>query len=77
MAPLLFSGGVMSDFERFRAMAVEDQWLLERLLAETEEDCFVGAVTGAAAERGLVVTTEEVRAALETATRSWITRQAR
>ncbi|HXK03326.1 MAG TPA: hypothetical protein VMS37_13045 [Verrucomicrobiae bacterium] len=77
MAPLLFSGGVMSDFERFRTMAVEDQVLLERLLAETDQDCFVDAVTRAAAELDLGVTPEEVRVALQAASRSWIARQAR
>jgi hypothetical protein len=67
----------MTDFERFRELAVGDAALRDQLLAETETVAFVEAAMAAARERGLAVTEEELRSELESATRSWIARQVR
>jgi hypothetical protein len=65
------------DFEKFRALVLEDVALQDRLLAEREAEPFISLVVDLAHERGLSVTAAEVRAALTEARRSWFERRVR
>jgi hypothetical protein len=67
----------MTDFERLRAVILEDASLRERLSAETEVGSFVTLLIDLARERGFTVTEHDVRTAIGEATRSWTARQIR
>ena len=67
----------MADFERFRAVVLEDASLQEQLFAETEVESFIARLIDLATQRGFAVSEEEVRSALLAANRSWIERQVR
>ncbi|ACB77530.1 Nif11 family protein [Opitutus terrae] len=58
----------------FHRHVVHDAELLERLAAAGDADAFVTLAVAAGAERGLVFSAADVRAALLAARRTWIER---
>ncbi len=67
----------MTEFERFREIAVVDQGIREALLAERDTEQFIARVVELAHSRGCEVTAAEVREALRAARRSWLERHVR
>ncbi len=65
----------MADFDLFRAVVLDDASLRELLLTVTEMGAFIELLIHLAGQRGFEVTEEQVRSALEEASRSWIERQ--
>ena len=63
-----------TDFVRFQQLASEDAGLFEQLCAAPEPEEFAALAVRLGAERRLVFTVDEVRAALAAARRQWMER---
>lgn len=61
-------------FAGFQRLVVSDTALFEQLAAVCAPDAFATVAVQLGAERGLVFTADEVRAALHAARRAWIER---
>jgi predicted ribosomally synthesized peptide with nif11-like leader len=62
------------NFERFRAVVVEDEGLQERLTGFDHSQDFKDAVLQAGSERGFDFTLEELDQAIREARQSWLER---
>ena len=67
----------MTEFERFREIAVADTAIREALLKVRDPEQFIEQVVQLARSRGCQLTSGEVRDALRFARRSWFERHVR
>lgn len=62
------------DFDRFRALVLEDEALQQVLWGMTERAAFVALAVRLGGERGLRFTAEDVEAAMAAGRRAWLER---
>lgn len=68
---------VVTEFGRFREMVFADRELQDELMAETNTDAFVAAVSRLARERGCDVSVDDVRQEMRASRLAWLERFAR